>query len=309
MYLTLFSRTLLKAINMSKYKHRINQIVCEWLNARKRRPLRILETHQGEGDATEKYRRYGCVISFEIDREIYNRARHRYQSALSLDACLESSIDLLELAENYQRRVGYPIILPSHPMDSRLGIDVLNRYNYRFDVIDVDPFGSPIKFIPRVLDLLDDKSILLVTTGEMHYVRWSPQDAMSAYEIQADQTLKTTRSFFRKDNVLIVGAWIAETGLKKSIGLYPIFIYDYYRGRSGVQRLGFYVRQGINLSQTIEVKQQIINDPILGVKLLKCSLRDKVKENGSVAWRFCDSHSEGQIQKAIIKRLDHLQEG
>jgi hypothetical protein len=178
-----------------------------------------------------------------------------------------------------------------------------------FDVIDIDPFGSPKEFIPDVLDLLVDKSILFVTTGEMHSIRFRPKDVMSTYEIRANSRLKPTRSFFRRDNILFVGAWVIQNGLRKSIGLYPVFIYDYYTGYSGVQRIGFFVRRRINLSQIFKLKQQLIHDPTLGTKMLRCCFLKEAKENIEVVQRFCDSDSKEVIKEVIIKRLNYLIQG
>lgn len=99
-----------------------------------------------------------------------------------------------------------------------------------------------------------------------------------------------------------------QNGLRKSIGLYPIFVYDYYTGRSGVQRIGFFVRQQINLSERIKLKQELVDDPILGTKLL-CCFRKKAGENAQLVWRFCDSDPKEQVEEVIIKRLEYLAEG
>jgi len=271
------------------------------MKVKKGRPLRILETHQGKGDATSEYRLYGCVISFEIDRETYETVRKRFPEAYSLEACLESGRDLLDIIWDHKIDAGCPVIVPSRPIDSHMGLAILGKHGCRFDVIDVDPFGSPRDFIPDVLHLLDNDSFLFVTSGEMHYVRFRPHDAMSPYGIQANDSLRTTRTFFRQDNILVIGSWIIETGLKQSVGLYPIFIYDYYDGYSGVQRIGYYVRQQASLAHKVEAAQQIRYDPILRVKSLKCSFSDGRPD---VPWRFSDASSETKIREFIVKRIN-----
>jgi hypothetical protein len=271
------------------------------MKVKKGRPLRILETHQGKGDATSEYRLYGCVISFEIDREAYETICKRFPEAYSLEACLESGRDLLDMIRDHETDTGYPVIVPSRPIDSHMGLAILSKHGYRFDVIDVDPFGSPRDFIPDVLHLLDNDSFLFVTSGEMHCVRFRPHDAMSPYGIQADDSLKVVRTFFRQDNILVIGSWIIEAGLKKSVALYPIFIYDYYNGYSGVQRLGYYVKRQASLAHKIEMAQQIRYDPILRVKSVKCSFSDGRPD---VPWRFSDASSETKIREFIMKRIN-----
>jgi len=66
------------------------------------RPLRILETHQGKGEATNVYRKYGCVISFEVDPETYEMVYNRFPDAFSLEACLEKGVDMLDLIQDYE---------------------------------------------------------------------------------------------------------------------------------------------------------------------------------------------------------------
>lgn len=285
---------------MSKYKHRINEIICKWLGGYKKRFLRILETHQGIGDATSIYRKFGCVISFEIDRDIYNSVRSRFQDAISLTKVLNEGYNLIEINELYRHETEFPVILPSKPTDSSLGI--LNLPQNSFDVIDVDPYGSPIQYIPTVFSLLDDESILLVTSGEMHYARYSPRDAMAPYNINANKDLKSTRRFFREDNILVVGASILQHGLHSSILPYPIFIYDYFRGTSGVQRIGFFIRNKTNLSQRIYLRQYCLFDPILQSNILRCSFKKDVPDT---VWRFDDDCAEKDIENFITERLNY----
>jgi hypothetical protein len=293
----------LKGLEVSiNYKHTINRIVCDWMKKRKERPLRILETNQAEGDATSAYRSYGCVISFEKDHEVYKKLSDRFIEALSLEACLEKGLDLFDIIRECGTQY-YPVIIPSKPTDSRNATAILKEKGIKFDVVDVDPFGSPRDFISDVLELLDNESFLFATSGEMYSMRWDTSGTMAPYNVKANSSLKTTRAFFRQDNILIIGSWIIEQGLKKSVALYPVFIYDYYTGYSGVQRIGFFAKKPVSLAQKIELTQQLRYDPQLRVKSLKCSFNDK---RSDVPWRFSSASSETQISNFIIKRLNYI---
>lgn len=245
-------------------------------------------------------------MSFERDGEAYRRIRKRFSDAFSLDACLEKGQDLVDIAENYKTAIGYPVLLPLFPTDSNLAMPRLRTRNCRFDIIDVDPYGSPRQFIPAVLELLDDKSILLITSGEMHSMRFQPKDVMSHYGVQANEQLRSTRTFFRTDNILILGAWVIQKGLERSVGLLPVFVYDYYTGHSGVQRIGFFVRQKIAVSRKSSIRRQLVNDPILGVRLIRCCFLSNAADDPQVVWRFCDNDPIDRIEKSITNRLDLL---
>jgi len=288
---------------MSNRKHIINEIVSGWLRKKKGRPLRILETHQGLGIATNMYRHYGCVISFENDYNVYYQMRSKFLDAISLDLFLQQGQSLLEFIELCGVRQKYPVIIPDKPTDSRLGIVKLSEYGFKFDIVDVDPYGSPHEFIPNTFDLLDDRSILLITTGEMHYVRFRPLHAMAPYDIQANKSLRTTRSFFKDDNVLVIGASVVQGGLEKSMGVYPIFIYDYYEAQSGVQRIGFWVRKQIGRIRKISLKDCLFYDPLLGTYMIRCSV-ERRNAKGTKIWRFNRNCPEEEIENYILECLD-----
>jgi len=296
-----------------KYKHWINELVCSWLSTLKGRSLRILETCQGIGDATEKYRLYGYVVAFEKKRDVYEEVCKRFRDAYSIDDCLrnQSFMNLAERYYEYAKR--YPVFLPRHAMDAQVGMEILMNYNQKFDVIDVDPFGSPDPFFPGAFNLLDDKSILFVTSGEMYITRYggfqATQKMMSRYKIQKDPSLKWARTLFRKRSVDLIAIRIMEMALSKDIALHPIFIYDYYKlPFSGVQRMGFYAHR-INVLKKLRVRQYSHLDFVLGVRKLRCKQLTSTSPNNwktDIPCRFGDEDFEEQIQDAILQRLNLL---
>lgn len=290
----------------SKYKHWINGLVCQHLTKLKRLPLRILETCQGIGDGTENYRRYGYVISFEKEWNIYNKARSRFPNALSLDACLGAE-DLMNLAEKQMNFEGaYPILMPNRNMKAENGMKMLIDHALTFDLIDVDPFGAPNSFFSDVLELLDDGSFLFITTGEMHAIRFDAHRVMTHQGVKVDSSLKWARKFFREYCGEITGAQIVEMALNKGLCLHSVFMYDYYVHPSGVHRLGYYVRRSVDASEKARVRMSLVNDFALEVKRLKYKKLLKDCNYERTPCKFIDDDQEAEIKKAIIQRLDYI---
>ena len=290
---------------MSNYKHFINQVSSHWLHNVRDRPLRILETCQGEGESTEIYRQVGCVVSFEKDREKYLALKEKFRDAFSIEKAL-TQYDLSEVAANFRSSSGYPVLMPPNAEDSIDMIPSLKAHDCIFDIVDVDPYGSPRPFIQQVFDLLDNGSILLITSGEMHYARYQPTKAMSSYDIEANETLRSTQKMFKKDNVLILGSTIIQLGLDRQIGLYTYFIHDYYNGSSGVQRIGFLVRKKINIKQKSKIREQMILDPILGTKIIASDFLAENTTDSLIAWRFKPDVSLDEIEKNLKRKLEYL---
>ncbi len=217
--------------------------------------------------------------------------------AYSLDACINNLKGFCETAASSGTK-RFPIIMPPKPLDALVGADSLNLHGCKFDIIDVDPYGSPQDFIPSVLPLLEDESFLFVTTGEMYNVRYHPHETLSKYNIQADDSLKPTRSFFKKDNALILGSWVIQIALKSGIALFPIFIYDYWTGYSGVQRMGFQVKPRANAKAQAIALQQLGNDLFLGIKIMKCDY----KRSNDLAWRFSE-YDDKSFREFIKSRI------
>ena len=125
-----------------KNKHIINDIVAEWQREQLGRPLRILETCQGRGLASERYRQFGCVLAFERSLETYEDMCHYLGvslrgNLLSLEKCLDR---FEEICNSYSDR--FPVIVPSKPTDftSTEGMHMLINNGLKFDIIDVDPY-------------------------------------------------------------------------------------------------------------------------------------------------------------------------
>lgn len=307
-----------------KNKHMINDIVAEWQREQLGRPLRILETCQEIGFGSERYREFGPVVAFEKRSDTFEKMRLRLSNSLkgnllSLEECLDKWEEINGLYSD-----NFPVIIPSRPTDfmSTEGIHRLIHLGLEFDLIDVDPFGSCKPFFPDVLRLLGERSLLLVTTGDMQRIRHERYEkVMIDYNILGNQ-FSWSQTAFRVDCALYVGAWIIDKGLEKDMGLFPIFIHDYYIHPKGVQRIGFYVHKHLDPSARRYLKLGCVQrDPPLGRRIV-CMGRIDLKvddfslkgdTSGSSTVRLFDRSEDRMrgevkrvVQTAIIKRLEFL---
>lgn len=121
-----------KAQNSDQYHHPEEKTfqaksILDALNSTK---LTILETHCGFGGMSELYSRYGTVTGYDIVAE---RA---------------------EAADKFPR-------VCARKADSEKKIFDLIFYDYRFDVIDIDPYGFPSRYFPHVFKLMDSGILFL----------------------------------------------------------------------------------------------------------------------------------------------------
>ena len=253
------------------------------------------------------YNRYGYVISFEKDLSTYAQARNRFPNAFSLDVCLKKNEDLINLAERYEENVGsFPVVMPNENMKAENGMRMLINHNLGFDLIDVDPFGAPDLFFPEVFELLDDRSVLFVTTGEMHRMRFDAQKAMARRGVKPNSSLKWARKFFRESCGEVVGAQIVEMALKNKVCLHPVFMYNYHVHPMGVHRLGFYARRSLDASEKARVRKFLAEDFTLGAKKIKYQQLARALNYPNTPFRFSDDCQQTEIKKALIQRLDYL---
>lgn len=99
--------------------------------------LFILETNAGWGNLTKEYHYYGEVLSHDIDSK-----KVEYLKSLGYDEFDAVKCD---------------------------SFNEIHRYIYlgfKFDVIDLDPYGFPSRYFPHVFNLIDD-GILFVTFPKM----------------------------------------------------------------------------------------------------------------------------------------------
>lgn len=121
-----------KAQNSVQYHHPEEKAaqaekILEEMNNRR---LYILETHCGFGGMSEVYSRYGRVTSYDIVAE-------RAEQVDKLDkVCARCE-------------------------DSEEHLFTLLYLCYKFDVIDIDPYGFPSRFFPHVFKLMDDGVLFL----------------------------------------------------------------------------------------------------------------------------------------------------
>lgn len=97
--------------------------------------LSILELFAGCGNLTRIYAEYGEVLANEYKKSVY-------------DKLLENTKDLM--------------LVRCNRVDSFVDFHYLIGLKQKFDVIDIDPYGFPTRFLPDVF-LLIDKGIIFIT--------------------------------------------------------------------------------------------------------------------------------------------------
>ena len=201
--------------------------------------------------------------------------------------------------------------MPERNIAAENGMKMVIDHALKFDLIDVDPFGVPNSFFPDAFGLLDDRSFLFVTTGEMHAMRFDPQKIMVRRGVKASSSLKWARKFFRKYCGEIAGAEIIESAFGHGVSLHPVFMYDYYVHPAGVHRLGYYARRNTDASTKARVRMCLAEDVTLGVK--RIMYRPLTRNSGhprsydaSMPCKIFTDCEEKEMEKAIMQRLDYL---
>lgn len=278
----------------TNYKHYINDITALFLKNYKKRKLITLETHQEIGKGTDIYKKYGDVYSFEINQDNYDIVKNRFKDYIYMD---RNNITDMNVNENY-------LYIFSKPIDCLIGMKYLIRKSIHFDIIDVDPDGSPNKYFPFIYDFLSNLSFLFITSGEMHRTyRFHLEDTLSQYDIKGNLNISALRRFFRIQNGSIISAELIKNAIKRRIGLFPIFFHDYYNIISGVHRIGFFIKYPINYKDKLFLQNILIKDPNLQVDVIKFTIK---KENLLVPWRFNPNISKKEVNEGIISRLENF---
>lgn len=277
---------------IENYKHYINDLVASFFYDYQKRKLNILETHQEFGNGTIIYKKYGHVYSFELNQANYDHVKTRFPNCKYMD---KNNVRIVNDNENH-------LYIYSKPIDCLDGMEYLRQHKTNFDIVDVDPYGSPMKFFPKAFNFISSLSFLQVTSGEMHRpYRFRSEELLAQYGIKKGE-IKSIRRFFRIQIGSIIGAELIKEGIRKSLGLFPVFFHDYYNLVAGVHRIGFIIKQPINYKDKIILRKFIIKDPNLSVDVVNFSNQ---KDNFSSPWRFGPSLSESDVKEGITSRIEN----
>jgi hypothetical protein len=276
----------------TNYKHFLNNIISSFFREYRSSPLRILETHQGEGLSTKIYQKYGLVCAFEKDTSTYIKMCNNFPALIFLDKVsnIEEALSLVnkECVFTYSKAT-----------DSRDAIKVLQNNHIKFDIIDVDPYGLPLPFFPTVFYLLKNLSILFVTTGEMHF-RYNFELIFSEYNLK-DSEISTIRSYFFNDLGSFLSAKLIHDALKLEIGLSPIFFHNYYSYNQGVHRLCYIVKENLNYKEKYDLKKSIYLHPIINLPCVRYTTDSK---NIEFPWKFTPDVDEKTVIEGIKRRFE-----
>lgn len=235
-------------------KHAISEMCVRLLKEQKRSLLLVLETHQGIGDATFLYRKYGHVLGFDNSAEAHSivleRAKlagvYRHARDLYLRRVTSSDFPLLLAAEPY-------VFLAEEATPSEQGLPLLINQGLRFDAIDVDPWATSQPFFEDILKILAQPSLVMLTLGDQHPWPRGETAAWERFGVEGYTALlsEETKQVWRKTWMFqrLASAWYLRIAATRSVCLIPIVVMrnfepwamrsDFPHGAVGVDRVYF----------------------------------------------------------------------
>jgi len=235
-------------------KHAISEMCVRLLRQQKQSLLLVLETHQGIGDATHLYRKYGHVLGFDNSEEahtiVLERAKlggfYRHVRDLYLGRISPSDLPLSSVSEP-------SVFLTEEATSSEEGLPLLINQGLRFDVIDVDPWATSQPFFTDILKLLAQPSLVMLTLGDQHPWPRGEAAAWERFGVEGYQVLlsEETKQIWRKTWMFqrLASAWYLRIAATRSVCLIPIVVMrnfepwaarnDFPQGAMGVDRVYF----------------------------------------------------------------------
>jgi len=251
----------------------------------------ILETCQGIGDATHIYRKHGIVVAFDKDKECFDKAQARFAEGGCLRRLEDSDFmeDLCRVGIS-QPDGGYVVVMPSRETDAIEAVSRLERTGWRFDAIDIDPFGSSMRLMDKALAVAQDLILLQVSVGDMYQ-----GGKVTGYkEAFADLALEfpvsggdSEKEYWRKRLWRAIGARFVLIAQAKSFVLVPFCVYVasqpneriLYEGQKisicGVDRIYFLGRRFKERDVDPPIYADLVRDPIMKAELLGAYLDGK----------------------------------
>ena len=183
----------------------------------------------------------------------------------------------------------YRVLMPSEPTDALDGIDRLRRYGWRFDVIDIDSFGSSLSLFEKALDVVQDGALVFLTVGDM-YQGGKPTGYKQAFAQLgcdfASVSTSTERFFWRSNLWRAMGARFVLLAREKGFCLAPFGAYVAaqptkhieFEGQKkvcGIDRLFFLARKLDSSSDILLTPEQVVmQDSLMGCKVLNPQLEN-----------------------------------
>ena len=235
-------------------KHALSEMCVRLLREQKQSLLLTLETHQGIGDATRLYRKYGHVLGFDNNKDahatVLERAIlggfYRHARDLYLGRISPSDLPLSSVSEPC-------VFLTEEATPCERGLPLLINQGLRFDVIDVDPWATSQPFFTDILKLLAQPSLVMLTLGDQHPWPRGETAAWERFGVEGYQVLlsEETKQIWRKTWMFqrLASAWYLRVAATRLVCLIPIAIMrnlepwadrgDFPYGAMGVDRVYF----------------------------------------------------------------------
>ncbi|GCE16985.1 hypothetical protein [Dictyobacter kobayashii] len=235
-------------------------------------PLTILETHQGIGDATFIYHKYGHVLGFENHHDSHEVFSQRVQKSGFFCNAREFYLKRFSSASLNSESL---VFVNEEAISCTQGLKIVYEQGINFDVIDIDPWATSKPYFQDALSVIADQGLLMLTVGDQH--PW-PRSEMQGWEnfgidlfniVLSEQTRQEWRRswfFLRR-----ACAWYMQSAAKQSICLLPIVLMrnfepwslrgDFSYGVTGIDRIYFLAKRAVS-SEHIERVLQYWLEPL-----------------------------------------------
>ena len=244
------------------------------LSQQKQSLLLALETHQGVGDATLLYRKYGHVLGFDNNKDAHSVMLERAK----LGGFYRHARDL------YLRPSDPPLSSASEPcvflteeaISSELALPLLINQGMHFDIIDVDPWSTSQPFFTNILKLLAQPSLIMLTLGDQHPWPKGETAAWERFGVEGYQVLlsEETKRLWRKEWMFqrLASAWYLRIAATRSVCLIPIVVMrnfepwavrsDFPQGAMGVDRCLTFLGQPMFDPDAVEQVLYALTEPL-----------------------------------------------
>lgn len=158
-------------------------------------------------------------------------------------------------------------------LDANLLLNILVRKRQRFDIIDIDPFGTPVPFIDSALRTVKDGGMLSVTATDLAPLLGVKSSAC----LRKYQALSMNTSFSREIAVRILMGYVCRQAAKYELAIIPAFSYSL----SHVIRIHILVKRGATRANESLKRMGYVR------YCRNCGYRDLVEEYPIVSSKAC----------------------
>lgn len=235
-------------------KHIVSEMCVRLLSQQKQSLLLILETHQGIGDATFLYQKYGHVLGFDTSEKAHHLVLERAKRAGFYRHARDLYLGYISPSDLSPPNGSEPFVfLTQEATPSEQGLKLLINQGLRFDVVDVDPWATSQPFFTDILKLLTQPSLVMLTVGDQHPWPRGETAAWERFGVEGYQVLlsEETKQIWRKTWMFqrLASAWYLRIAATRAVCLIPIVVMrnlepwaargDFPQGAMGVDRVYF----------------------------------------------------------------------